>query len=443
MCWPSVSTLASIYRFELLNSGYNASATLSSVDKLISDHTTELAIAMGTLSTNASNNSGPEFDEQHVNCALEILRIAGLFKRNLLSFESSVRGRLMTLSKEMSEFVLDVDAAIIPDGFTPSQLRVILAKEACDPSPTYIDNGAGGKCPSSVAQLRGLCGSNSSALFPIALDSTARLARSCLSLVFEVCSAIPERQLRSISALPVWKQEGGGSDGDEQSYGILPQPFITQVGEHMLALVQALEPFASDADALGLANEVMTGVIEVAVQPWKEFVAAAGCSFTENGKPFLETLMRGVGVQSYLLDDEADSREALDDGARGLKEGRENEDDTDTGDSAAFCNQWLDVVGLAVTGRILERTMRIPRLGRKGAEHLAADINYILNVFTALGISGHPHPLLGYVAKLVTLDDQHYLHKIQSRREDNEVSDALEVIKRVELRIAYVRSIAF
>ena len=442
MCWLSVSTLASINRFELLTSGYNAPATLSSVDKLISDHATELAIAMGTLSTNASNNSGPEFDEQHVNCALNILRIAGLFKRNLLSFESSVSGRLMMLSKEMSEFVLDVDAAVIPDGFAPSQLRVMLAKEACDPSPTYIDNGAGVKCSSSVAQLQRLCGSKSSALFPTALDSTIRLARSCLSLVFEVCYAIPERQLRSISALPVWKQEGGGNDGDEQSYGVLPQPFITQVGEHMLALVQALEPFASDADALGLANEVMTGVIEVAVQPWKEFVAAAGCSFTEDRKSFLETLMRGEGVQKYFLDDEVDDHEALDAGARGLKEGGEIEDDTDTGDSAAFCNQWLDVVGLAVTGRILERTMRIPRLGRKGAEHLAADINYILNVFSALGISGHPHPLLGYVAKLVAFDDQVLRSKIQRRQKDNEVSHALEVIKRVELRIANVRSIA-
>ena len=123
-----------------------------------------------------------------------------------------------------------------------------------------------------------------------------------------------------------------------------------------------------------------------------------------------------------------------------MKEGADNE--ADAGGSAAFCNQWLDVVGLAVTGRLLERTMRIPRLGRKGAEHLAADISYILNVFTALGVSGHPHPLLGYVAQLVTLDDQMLRSKILERRRDGEVSDALEVIKRVELRIAYVRSIA-
>ena len=395
---------------------------------------------MGTLSTNASSNSGTEFDEQHVNCALGILRIAGMFKRTLLSFESTVRDRLMKLSNELMESVLD-DEASIPDGLTLAQIRAMLAKEACGASPTtYVDNGAGVKCPSTVVQLRRLCGSNSPALLPIALDSTARLARSCLTLVFEVCSAIPERQLRGISALPVWKQDGGGSDGGEESYGVLPQPFITQVGEHMLALVQALEPFASDEDALGLANEVMTGVIEVAVQPWKEFVAAAGCSFTEDGKSFL--VMRGIGLQRYFLDDKVDDHVTLEESGRDFGEGGDAEDDAEEGASAAFCNQWLDVVGLAVTGRLLERLMRIPRLGRKGAEHLVADVNYILNVFTALGVSGHPHPLLGYVAMLVTVDDQMLRSKIQSRRSDGEVSDALEVIKRVELRIAYVRSIS-
>jgi len=339
-------------RFELLNSGYNAPSTLTAIDKLISNHAAELAIAMGTLSTNASNSSGPEFDEQHVNCALEILRIAGLFKRNLQSFELSVKDRLRILSKTMVDTVLSSDDANIPDELSPVQIRVMLAKQACDPSPKYIDDGTGVKCPESVVELQRLAGQPS--LFPKALDSSSRLARSCLSLVFEVCSAIPERHLRGISALPVWKKEGGGSDGDEESYGILPQAFITHVGEHMLALVQALEPFASDSEALCLANEVMSDVMEVAVQPWKEFVAAAGCSFVGDEKFQLDILMRGKDLSKYFMNDEADHEDDLDDHADEEKD----EEDADAKASAAFCNQWLDVVGLAVTGRLLERTMR-------------------------------------------------------------------------------------
>ena len=58
-----------------------------------------------------------------------------------------------------------------------------------------------------------------------------------------------------------------------------------------------------------------------------------------------------------------------------------------------FCNAWLDVVGLAVTGRLMERLLRIPTLTAKGCEHLQADLNYLVNVFSALGVAGHPHRL--------------------------------------------------
>lgn len=472
-------------RFELLNSGYNAPASLSSIDGLISNHASELAIAMGTLSTNASSahnrkssSGGSEFDEQHVHCALEILRIAGQFKRTLLSFERSVKKRLLVLSSDilLAETLFDGDGNVLPEELAPVQIRALLAQAACDPAPDstrYLDNGKGVQCPATVVQLHRLAGkeisidgensrSSSPPLFPKALDATSRLSRACLSFVFEVCSTIPERQLHGISALPVWKQDGSGgsAEDDETSYGILPQQFITHVGEHMLALVQALEPFASDAEALALANEVMANVLDVAMQPWKEFVAAAGCSFettknstatgSDNEKRQLEMLMKGKGLEKYFLDENVSG----DEGARDedVEHEEEEEEEEDAKASAAFCNQWLDVVSLAVTGRLLERTMRIPRLGRKGAEHLATDLNYIRNVFTALGVAGHPHPLLGYVAQLATLEDGALRDRIQRRRrqeigddsmEDEVLSEALmEMIRRTELRIAHVRSIS-
>lgn len=476
-------------RFELLNSGYNAPATLSSIDGLISDHAAELAIAMGTLSNNASSTKnrkssggsggGPEFDEQHVHCALEILRIAGQFKRNLLSFERSVKDRLMVLSNDIFRVgtLFESDDSVIPEELAPVQIRAFLAKAACDLAPDstrYVDNGTGVKCPTTVVQLQRLAGQDSSVnkdnggstsppLFPKSLDATSRLSRACLSFIFEVCYAIPERQLHGISALPVWKQDGGGgsAEDDETSYGILPQPFITHVGEHMLALVQALEPFASDAEALGLANEVMANVLDVAVQPWKEFVAAAGCSFEttkhstatggESEKRQLEMFMRGgKDLEKYFLDENSSGDDSAQD--EDIEHEEEEEEEEDARASAAFCNQWLDVVSLAVTGRLLERTMRVPRLGRKGAEHLATDLNYIMNVFTALGVHGHPHPLLGYVAQLATLEDGMLRERIRRRRqqeigddamEDEVLSEALmEVIRRTELRIAHVRNIS-
>jgi len=431
---------AAISRFELLTSGYNAPATLASIDNLIASHASELAIAMGTLSSHVSNSTGNEFDEQHANCALEILRIAGSFKRTLKSFDDSVKDRLRNLSDMMLDTALEDGE--LPDTLDPVQIRTFLAKEACKPSSDYIDDGTGVKLPSSVVELRRLAGGATSKktvdcppLFPKSVFSVSRLARSCQSFVFEVCYAIPEKNLSGISALPVWKQDGAGS-GDEESYGILPQSFITHVGEHILALVQALEPFASDKEALGLANEVMDGVIGVAVQPWKEFVAAAGVTLTGDGKSQLQALMKGKEVSHFFLDEDEDE------GVDQQNSEDVEEEDPEARASTAFCNQWLDVVGLAVAGRLLERTMRIPRLGRKGAEHLATDLNYIRNVFTALGVAGHPHPLLGYVAKLVTMDEESLQFKIQSRQGEMALSDAMEVIKRAEIRIAYVRGIS-
>jgi hypothetical protein len=428
---------AVIDRFELFNSGYNATSTLSGIDKILSEHASELAIAMGSLSGSAT--SGREFDEQHVHCALEILRIAGLFKRNLQSFERSVRDRLKVMSNQMLETVLDPsEINDIPDALNPVQIRALLAKQACLPSPSsYIDDGTGVKYPASVVQLRRLAGGDPKGspppLFPKAMESTSRLARSSQSFVFEVCYAIPERHLRGISALPIWKQEGGGGAEDD-SYGILPQSFITHVGEHMLALVQALEPFASDNEALGLANEVMGGVREVAVQPWKEFVAAAGCSsMGGDDSATLEELMVGKTLSKYLLNEDDMTEEPTHDNV-------EEEEDPDSAASTAFCNQWLDVVGVAVTGRLLERTMRIPRLGKKGAEHLGADLNYIRNVFTALGVSGHPNPLLEYAAQLSTLDECSLRERIRGRSASS--SGAEQVISKAELRMAYVRSIS-
>ena len=434
----SIVQIAVVDRFELFNCGYNAPSTFSVIDELLSNHASELAIAMGSLSGNAT--AGPEFDEQHVHCALEVLRITGVFKRDLISFQSLVRDRLRTMATQMMNTVLDSPNADIPDVLSPAQIRVMLAKEACSPSTSAcIDDGTGAKLSLSVVQLRELAGLSSESkinpplLFPKALDSISRLARSSQSFVFEVCLAIPERHLRGISALPIWKQEGSGVE--EDSYGILPQAYITHVGEHMLALVQALEPFASDSEALGLANEVMAGVREVAVQPWKEFVAAAGCSSSrsDDSETLLE-LMLGNTLTKYLSNEEDDIAESA------AQDHEENEEDIDSADSTAFCNLWLDVVGMAVTGRLLERTMRIPRLGKKGAEHLAADLNYIRNVFTALGVTGHPNPLLQYAAQLASMKQEQFQERTRDR--DTSSSGALDVICKMEDRMASVRSIS-
>jgi hypothetical protein len=225
--------------------------------------------------------------------------------------------------------------------------------------------------------------------------------------------------------MAAWK-EGTTADAFD-SYGTLPQQYITQVGEHMLALVQAFEPFAADPETLSLANEVMDGVRDVALQPWSEFVASAGVIGSES---VVGVLMNGKGIINLVLNNAALTEEDAE-----LEEGISEDEKV----SAAFCNAWLDVVGLAVTGRLLERVMRIPQLTQKGCEHLSADLNYLVNVFSALGVAGHPHPLVSHLAELANLSDADLTAHISTRDRSNSVQGALRA---VEVRVALLRGVS-
>jgi hypothetical protein len=75
-----------------------------------------------------------------------------------------------------------------------------------------------------------------------------------------------------------------------------------------------------------------------------------------------------------------------------VEEDEDEEQDDDAKAVTAFCNAWLDVVGLAVTGRLLEQIMRIPLLTNNGCEHLHADLGYLENVFSAIRCRGPSSP---------------------------------------------------
>merc|ERR1719183_3091953 len=276
---------------------------------------------------------------------------------------------------------------------------------------------------SSLNQLQRLSGKSTgsstsydqSPILPSAHDAVAKLAHSCHTFVFDICSAVPKKYLRTLSSSSVWRETA--PDSSKSSSGldydmpmsILPQAYITQVGEHMLALVQALEPFASSSDALYLANHVMgEELMQVAIQPWNELLDATTLHSGKhlgisNIDELVKRMMNGKKLDTSLgmtwkeFDGNFPTSPIIEDDEEG-----EIQDEFERA-SAMFCNEWLDVIGTAVTGRILERILRIHRLSDLGAQHLATDLNYILNVFSALGISGHPHPLLKHFDNLVSM----------------------------------------
>ena len=423
--------IAAVERFELLNSGYWATNAVSTIDSLLSNHLSEVAIAMDTLSTNIQFTHD-SYDEQQIQCALEVLVLAGGTRRDLESFDQKTRDRLRVLAGRMEadaemESSLDDTSGVsaLPDSLSASEIETFIAKAVCT---VGYDSATSPK-----AELLRLSQSSKAGtavlLFPDSVESLARLIKSCQSFVFDVCSAIPMKSLNDMTSLPIWSQGVGLWSSDTDSYGMIPQSYITQVGEHMLDLVQAFEPFASSSDALQLANLAMDGIKNIALVPWKEFAVASNCVDTTDAKS-ITSLLSGQSFNDHVLSRNTDMLYENEDSGQ-------EEEDADS-PSAIFCNQWLDVICSAVTGRLLERTMRINRLSPKGCEHLSVDLNYLVNVLSALGVSGHPHPLLSHVVEIIKLEPKDLQTRFLASKETNLVPKSMQ---QMEKRLALMRNV--
>lgn len=449
---PYIFVLAegSLDRFELLSGGYRVGPALTAVGKLVADHVDEIVIAIKTLSVGMTadiNQLADAFDEQLVLCAMEVLKLAGNFRRDLRGFEGKTRERLTVLSERIETYfkqASEVEKATsrntsgtgaassssssfsLPDSLTVVEIDSILTRLICGGDEAQ-ETEDGIPALTILNQLATIPegGDPGVTLYPEVEEAVQRLAGSCHAFVFDVCSAVPRKFLAGMAEMTSWKE--GSSANAYDSYGTLPQPYISQVGEHMLALVQALEPFAADTETLSVANEVMQNVKDVALQPWGEFASAAGILVSDET---IALLMKGTGIGDLVLHNAALTEEDA-----ALEEGASEADRK----SAAFCNTWLDLVGSAVTAKLLERIMRIPQLTQKGCEHLNADLNYLINVFSALGVAGHPHPLVSHFAELSVLSDEELRSHILARDRTDTRQAAL---RSIEARMALLRGVA-
>lgn len=394
---------AAVSRFELLNCGYHTDVAVAAIDELLARHTGEVAIAVSTLRTSMTADEdrlAENFDEEHVQCALEILKVAGGMKHDVSTCEAKTKGVFREMLKRLERYADTFGTESggtsfnLPDSMPSTDVAFIIAQDTC--SDKVGEGGNYGDISTVTSSLaRFFTGdkgglARTTSLYPKAAEAMIRLARTCHVFVFDVCSAVPRRALLDLSSKPIWRKEA--SDEDALTYGILPQQYINTVGEHMLALVQAIEPFASDPEALELTDGVMDNAKDVALPSWRDFAAAIGGS-DANRDEIVAGLMNAQSIRDYVSMHVEESEKIEDD----------VEEEEELTASAQFTNKWLDAIGLAVSGYLLERTLRIHSLSKAGGEHLSADYNYLINVFEALGITGHPHPLLLHFTRLFSM----------------------------------------
>lgn len=414
---------ASMGRFQLLCCGFYPDEAVATVDSLLAAHAAELAIAIGTLRTNLTvdeNRLADAFDEDHVQCSLDIVKIAGLVQQDLASICVKLYSALQNSMNLMEKTGADNH---VPDTLDVADIGFIVSRTVFGEK----------KIDTSVTKLRRLVQSTEAkgGLFSKANEALSRLAQTCHVFVFDVCSAVPIRSLRDMSNLTAWRQNAGADDA--LSYGVLPQQYITDVGEHMLGLVQAIEPFASDPNALALADSVMEGTKDVATQFWRDLGAAIGGVDAQSDE-VVGMFVNYERLKEHLSGFDVGNVDDIDAETSFVSEGVDSQTAT-----TVFTNKWLDAIGLAVTGYLLERTLRIHYLSERGSEQLAADLQYLGNVFAALGVDGHPHPLLAHCMRLIETAPEALDVKIMTKDANSSISRAIHGL---EVKIGMIRGVS-
>ena len=467
----------------------------------MSQHLSTTTTTSNAVLPSWAREASQSLDDAHVVAALHVLHVAATAQTVVTQLQDHVRQRFQTMAQTSTTVVARetevaaererqqvqaVAAAdqesppysssssmasssssspfVLPDSLSPVELNAYLCLHLFAP-PTK-QGGTNNKtattmqaAEAAVSVMQRLSGTNvdtssSTAAPEVLLEQTQaavqQLATACHQFVFAVCFAVPQRQLQTMASLSTWKKKTSSPDDEnvvQDSYGTLPQSYITQVGEHILALVQALEPFALDTQALEIANQVMSNIRQVAEQPWRDFVTATGLSPQESSSSttttLVQQLMSGKEIKEFAIAAGSDVHQDDD------EEKDEDEEEGHEGDQkvTAFCNAWLDVVGLAVTGRLVERILNIPQLTVKGCEHLKADLDYLQNVLVALGVMGHPHPLLDHVSQVIAMDLpslQERIRQLHQEQKSNTTGNRLTVqsaLISMEERLAAMRGV--
>eukprot|EP00241_Pyramimonas_parkeae_P016908 CAMPEP_0114299448 /NCGR_PEP_ID=MMETSP0059-20121206/12979_1 /TAXON_ID=36894 /ORGANISM="Pyramimonas parkeae, Strain CCMP726" /LENGTH=798 /DNA_ID=CAMNT_0001421921 /DNA_START=64 /DNA_END=2460 /DNA_ORIENTATION=+ len=84
--------------------------------------------------------------------------------------------------------------------------------------------------------------------------------------------------------------------------------------------------------------------------------------------------------------------------------GQDNREGDEADDVAFFASSWLTKVALGTAEMYLEQLLRIETLSDKGAQQAAADLEYLCNVYAALGETV-PTPLITFMQCSVTMRD--------------------------------------
>lgn len=194
--------------------------------------------------------------------ALKALQAVGRFQKQYLRVEALTRETLATLQQSLLTPPKPISATI--ESFSPLQQQQLQQPSLHHLGELYSVHVLHGD-DNALLELKAFLSTSraTSSLqqlsFSTVQPSLLKLRSVTASLLFRLCLEAPEKMLASLSSEDVWQspvnEEMSGSVASDDVVlericeHMLPQSVISQVGEHMLSLVQELESFAS-SDAL-------------------------------------------------------------------------------------------------------------------------------------------------------------------------------------------------
>eukprot|EP01033_Poteriospumella_lacustris_P000178 gene178-119_t len=313
-------------------------------------------------------------------------------------------------------------------------------------------------CPSPSSMTAGSSGAlHYQGIFSVTQMLLQRLDMKTKEMILVIGTRQPEKLVVHYVSEDCWQRSSSTTTTTtsesvlELQSQLLPLSVVTQVGEHLLSLVQELEGFAGNLESLteyggeGGSHEenaadqtahIMQRLANVILTTSPEAAASASSGLSSNTmqqvvdqcvslvsastgwKDLKEKLVLADTKSLRQLSDRGQAAKLLtvfdkEAAAFGLRQwsssddegssGKETAQSTGTGgygEGAGFVNEWLMLFSDAFSGLLLAQMLKFPRpLSLFGLAQLATDIDYFHNVIHATGIK--PHPLFGHVKNIL------------------------------------------
>lgn len=349
-----------------------------------------------------------------IPCALRALQCAGRFARHVRTLESIVSGLLMELNVTLSPTQYPLEktiAAAVAQGSSIGASYALFVLQLDSSASSELKSFLSASASHHVSQ----------SAFSTVAAPLCKLKSASGSLFFDLCLSPVEKMLAELHQEVIWAASG---NAESKSDNILPQSVITQVGEHLLSLVQELELFASSdalSDLLHLSGEAQA--LAVASKGWKKMRITLELR-EEDGVDNLckrPACSSAITVAEKVMFGSVFSK--LDDLDGGLTDDATDPSD-DEAAAMAFVNEWLGAVSDATMGFVLGQIALVKKLTAVGRAQLIVDLDYISNVISAMGL--RQHPMITHLRQLLTNEPKALQGMVEAMPARSSVSIALQ-----------------